>query len=201
MLRSRRPGKKQFGETVAAFRAEHPTGRVFAVDEARFGLKTWFRRRWCPRGHRPPWLHQHRYEWTWLYAAVEPATGESLTLYMPHLDGDCFGVFLEELRRAYPDDAIRLVLDGAGAHVSAKVGWPEAITPLPLPPRSPELDPAERWFGALRGPLANTAFESLAALEAALSEALRPYWEDAKRLARLTGYGWWTAATGSILTS
>ncbi|MEM6288239.1 MAG: hypothetical protein AAF845_13910, partial [Bacteroidota bacterium] len=70
-----------------------------------------------------------------------------------------------------------------------------------LPPRSPELDPAERWFGALRGPLANTAFESLAALEAALSEALRPYWEDAKRLARLTGYGWWTAATGSILTS
>lgn len=120
---------------------------------------------------------------------------------MPHLDGDCFGVFLEELRRAYPDDAIRLVLDGAGAHVSAKVGWPEAITPLPLPPRSPELDPAERWFGALRGPLANTAFESLAALEAALSEALRPYWEDTRRLARLTGYGWWTAATGSILTS
>lgn len=171
------------------------------MDEARFGLKTWFRRRWCPSGFRPPWPHQHRYEWTWLYAAVEPATGESVCLYMPHLDGDCFGAFLVELRRAYPDGEVLLVLDGAGAHVSGKVAWPEGITPLPLPARSPELDPAERWFGGLRGPLANTAFESLAALETSLTEALRPYWEDTRRLARLTGYGWWTAATGSILTS
>lgn len=75
------------------------------------------------------------------------------------------------------------------------------MRPLSLPARSPALDPAERWFGALRGPLANTAFERLAALEEALTEALRPYWEGVKRLARLTGYGWWTAATGSILTS
>lgn len=171
------------------------------MDEARFGLKTWFRRRWCPFGFRPPWPHQHRYEWTWLYAAVEPSTGESLTLYMPHLDGDCFGAFLTELRRAYPDAPVLLVLDRAGAHVSGHVAWPTGIAPLLLPPRSPELDPAERWFGELRGPLANTAFESLAALEASLTDALRPYWESPSRLARLTGYGWWTAVTGSILTS
>ncbi len=75
------------------------------------------------------------------------------------------------------------------------------MAPLLLPPRSPELDPAERWFGELREPLANTAFESLDALEASLSAALRPYWEDPSLLARLTGYGWWTKVTGSILTS
>ena len=177
------------------------------MDEARFGLKTWFRRRWCPSGFRSPWPHpslprkgRHRYEWLWLYAAVEPATGESLTLYMPHLDGVCLQVFLEQLRQAFPEDPVLVVLDRAGSHVSGQVEWPAGMAPLLLPARSPELDPAERWFGELRGPLANTAFESLAALEAELTEALRPYWEDVSRLAQLTGYAWWTATTGSMLT-
>ena len=64
--------------------------RVLALDEARFGLKSWHRRRWCPCGHRPPWVVQDRYEWLWLYAAVEPATGESCCLYLPYLDAGCF---------------------------------------------------------------------------------------------------------------
>lgn len=170
------------------------------MDESRFGLKTWFRRRWCPFGSRPPWPHQHKYEWLWLYAAVEPATGESFCLYLPHLDGICFEAFLRELRRAYPEQ-ILLVLDGAGAHVSGEVEWPDAIRPLWLPARSPELDPAERWFEELRRPLSNTAFASLDALAEALTGELRRYWADPSLLARLTGYGWWTAATGSILTS
>jgi hypothetical protein len=47
------------------------------MDEARLGLKVWFRRRWCPKGVRPPWIVEDRYEWLWLYAAIEPRTGES----------------------------------------------------------------------------------------------------------------------------
>ena len=31
-------------------------------DEARFGLKSWHRRRWCPFGVRPPWVVQDKYE-------------------------------------------------------------------------------------------------------------------------------------------
>lgn len=174
---------------------------MFALDEARFGLQTHFRRRWCPRGVRPPWPHQHRYEWLWLYAAVEPATGESFCLYLPHLDGVCLEVFLGELRRAYPEDEILLVLDRAGAHTSSRVVWPEGITPLLLPARSPELDPAERWFRELRGALSNVAHATLDRLEEALTQAMRPYWADVRKLARLVGYPWWIEATGSILTS
>lgn len=205
---SRRPGKKQFRcEVESRPREGRPQARFFALDEARFGLQTHFRRRWCPSGHRPPWPHQHRYEWLWLYAAVEPATGEAgelvrhLCLYMPHLDGVCFEAFLYELRRAYPGDEIVLVLDRAGAHISGAVRWPEAIAPFYLPPRSPELDPAERWFRELRGALSNVAHATLGVLAAELTDALRPYWEDGRRLAQLVGYSWWTVATGSILTS
>ncbi|MGI9176200.1 MAG: transposase [Rhodothermales bacterium] len=140
-------------------------------------------------------------EWLWLYAAVEPATGESFCLYLPHLDGVCFEAFLGEVRRAYPGDEIVLVLERAGAHISGAVAWPEEMMPFYLPPRSPELDPAERWFQELRGSLSNVAHATLEEMADALTTALRPWWEDVRRLARLVGYSWWTAATGSILTS
>jgi len=66
--------------------------RVFAMDEARFGLKVTHRRLWCPFGSRPPWTHDHQYHWFWLYA--EPVSGT--VLFLPHVDGLCFQRFLEE---------------------------------------------------------------------------------------------------------
>jgi transposase len=120
---------------------------------------------------------------------------------MPHLDGVCFEAFLRALRRAFPDGEIVLVLDRAGAHISGEVTWPDGVSPLLLPPRSPELDPAERWFREVRGSLSNVAHATLGVLAEALTAALRPYWEDTRRLARLVGFPWWVAATGSILTS
>jgi transposase len=171
------------------------------MDEARFGLKVWHRRRWCPTGHRPPWKVEDRYEWTWLYVAVEPATGESFSLYMPHLDGDCFEIFLAKLRERYPGDEIVLVLDGAGAHRNKSVAWPDGVEGMPLPAYSPELNPAERWFEELRARLSNCIFETTQAIEEALTEALRPFWEAPEHLARLTGYGWWIENISSMPTS
>lgn len=172
------------------------------MDEARFGLKTWFRRRWCPSGFRPPWVFQDRYEWLWLYAAVEPATGESFCLYMPFLNGDCFEVFLQELGKAYAEsEEIVLVSDRAGSHTSGQVKWPEGMRSLLLPACSPELDPVERWFEELRGELSNEAFESAEAMAEALTAAMQPYWEDPAKLAQLVGYDWWTDAFGAIQTS
>jgi transposase len=171
------------------------------MDEARFGLKTWHRRRWCPKGFRPPWIYEDKYEWVWLYAAVEPETGESFCLYLPRLDAQCFEVFLEELEKAYPDEEIVLVLDGAPGHRSGKISWPEKIEALPLPRYSPELNPPERWFEELRARLSNRVLESVEEMMEALSEALRPYWEDPSMLARLTGYGWWLEGISNIRTS
>lgn len=171
--------------------------RVFAMDEARFGLKTFSWRRWCPEGHRPPWTQKQKYQWLWLYAAVEPATGESFCLEMSHVDGECFETFLWEMKKAYPEDPIVLVFDRAGSHRSGKVQWPDRMAPLFLPPRSPELNPAERWFEELRRRLSNRVFESIEAIQEALEKALRPYWEDKALLQRLTGYGWWMEAVAS----
>ena len=175
--------------------------RFFALDEARFGLKVWHRRRWCPRSYRPPWQVEDRYEWVWLYAAVEPVSGESFCFYMPGVNGRCFELFLAQLRKAYPTERIVLVVDGAPAHRSGKVEWPKGMEKLELPRYSPELDPVERWFKELRDRLSNSVFATLEELEEALTHELRPYWEEPLRLARLAGYGWWLEAFNPIPTS
>ena len=122
-------------------------------------------------------------------------------LLLPRTDGLCFEAFLHAFRDAVPAGRIGLVLDGTGSHTSDQVTWPADLTALRLPPYSPELNPAERWFEALRAALANRVFESLEQLEQALTEALRPYWTEPAKLGRLTGYRWWNDAVQNIPTS
>lgn len=144
---------------------------------------------------------EDRYEWLWLYAAVEPASGESFYLYLPRLDGACFETFLWELSKAYPGEQIVLVLDGAPGHRSGRVSWPEGMEALPLPPYSPELNPVERLFEELRAGLSNMVFGSVEAMMETLTGVLKPYWKTPPALARLTGYGWWLEGIPNMQTS
>lgn len=49
-----------------------------------------------------------------------------------------------------PDRLAVLIMDGAGWHVSNGLVVPENITPLLLPPYSPELNPVERLWAWIR---------------------------------------------------
>ena len=57
--------------------------RTFFMDEARLGQQGTLTRVWAKAGSRPAAVRQTRYEWVYLYAAVEPATGESAALVGP----------------------------------------------------------------------------------------------------------------------
>jgi transposase len=168
------------------------------LDEARFGLTGKHRRRWCPSGKRPPWEHEDRYQGLWLYAAVEPASGDSFVLFLPRTDGACRESFLSAFRHAVPEPTVGLVLDNSGSHGKARVDWPKGITKLSRPPYSPELNPAERWVEERRKSLAKRVFTCIAELEEAVTEALRPYWDDPDKLVRLTTYPWWKEGTSEL---
>ncbi len=172
--------------------------RVWAFDEGRFGLKVWLRRRWCPLGVRPPWVVDDRYEWLWLYAAVEPATGDSFFLLMPGVDSACLQVFVDRFGEYVQGERVGVVLDGSGSHGSGTVRWPEHVVRLPLPSYSPELNPAEMVFRALRAKLSNRVFEDLSQLREALCEALGAFWEEPVCLRSLTAYPWWLEGAQAI---
>ena len=129
-----------------------------------------------------------RYEYFWLFGAVEPLTGESLFLEMPALDTACFQAYLDELSLAYPDTLNLLVIDGAPAHVAKRLQIPDNVLLVRLPPYSPELNPIERVWQDLRKWLGSTLQPDLAALKDRVAAILCNYSHET--LASITSYGY-----------
>lgn len=176
---------------IAAFASEGRPVRLFFEDEARVGLHLPRYRRLTARGVGPKQPFEPLYEYYWLYGAVEPATGEGHFWEMPALDAECFSLFLAKLSEAYPASLNVVVLDNAPAHVAATVRVPANVVLLPLPPYSPELNPVERLWLAVRQAVdvfdeaVRTTLDGLREHTAEIIRSLTP-----ERVASLTGYGY-----------
>jgi len=100
---------------------------------------------------RPPGRCDKRFEWAYLFAAAEPATGAGVALVLPEATTATVGLFPTELAASPPADVHAvLVLDGAGWHGARALAVPPNVTLVPLPAYSPELDPVERVWLYLR---------------------------------------------------
>ena len=131
-------------------------------DEAGFGRINKPKYCWCFPGLRPTVPCHHIREYRYVYGAVEPLTGESLFLVMPYCDTACMNVFLDELSKAYPNDFILLVADGAAWHRSKELRMPRNIEIFPLPPATPEMNPIEQiWKEIRKRGFRNETFQSL----------------------------------------
>jgi transposase len=119
-------------------------------------------------------------------------------VYLPGMDSGCLQSFLKEISKAYSENHLLVVLDGAPSHRSEEIVCPERVELLRLPAYSPERDPVERWFQEFRRELSNRAFETVELVQEALGQALLPYWEDTARLRRLTGFAWWVEAVDAL---
>jgi transposase len=162
---------------LAQLSQAHPDRAIWAEDEARFGLKTW---------------HQ-RYEWFYLYGALEPLQGRSLFWLLPDLTEESVRFFVEALRRDVGQDLV-LIWDGAAGHRAVQQRGVDEVCAVSLPPASPQLNPVESVWRILRKKLANRLFESVAALQEAVMEELRVFWEQPQVVISLTAYPWWRKA-------
>ena len=100
---------------------------------------------------RPPAPHDQRTAWDYLFGAICPAKGKGAGLVLPYCDTEAMAAQLVEISWAVaPGAHAVLLLDQAGWHVSPKLKVPGNITLLPLPPRSPELNPMENVWQFVR---------------------------------------------------
>ena len=96
--------------------------------------------RWWLRGRRPPGRCDRRFEWAYIFAAVEPATGADVALVLPQATATAMNLFLAEFAAGLPEDVHAvMVLDRAGWHGARALAVPSNVTLVPLPPYSPEL--------------------------------------------------------------
>jgi transposase-like protein len=162
-------------------------------DEARFGRSSEPHRCWAPKGVRPTVPAQIVREYEYSYAAVSPHDGVLDTLVLPQVNAEVMGMFLAEVAQRHADEFIVMVLDGAGWHKAKRLQVPTNMRLIPLPPWSPQLNPAEHVWDEVREKwFANRRFESMEQLERQLVAGLAALEADAPRMASLTGFDWIT---------
>jgi hypothetical protein len=170
--------------------------RVGHADEQRIGLRGTTRRVWGRRGVKVHQRLQLRYEWAYLFAAVDARAGAIWWDWLPTMTAADLRPALAELRARDLLDA--LVWDGAPSHADADVRA-VGLPLVALPPYSPELNPAERLFEEVRrrveGDVYATLDDKLAAVEAFLHELDA----DPARVRQLCDWGWLTAAQDALL--
>jgi transposase len=80
-----------------------------------------------------------------VFGAVGYATGEVCSRLSLHKHSEAFVGFLEQLRHAWPDEKLVVVLDNVGYHKSHHTqAWRPRICPFFLPSYTPELNLMER---------------------------------------------------------
>ena len=165
--------------------------RLMFQDEGRFGLLGKPRRCWAPVGVRPVVGARLLRKFSYAFAAVSPHDGVMDSLIVPWVNASTMSMFLSSVAQRHPDEYIVMVMDQAGWHIAQELEVPQNMRLVLLAPYSPEINPAEHIWDALREDcIGNTVFASLDAADKALSKGLRSLESDPARMQSLTGFKW-----------
>ena len=169
--------------------------RVGVADEQRIGLRGTTRRVWGRRGVKVRQRLQLRYEWAYLFAAVDARAGTIRWDWLDTMKAEDLRPVVAELRARGLLDG--LVWDGAPSHADAAVRA-VGLPLVALPPYSPELNPAERLFEEVRRRVEGTVYATLEDKLAAVEAFLDELDADPARVRSLCGWGWITDALDSL---
>lgn len=165
--------------------------RVWVSDEARFGLQPCLRRAWVSQGVRAHKSSSCRYDWQYIWGALQIGGGGSEFLYTNRADGDVSAAFLRQVSQRDPYAVHIVIWDGASFHPrNADPRLPDNVVVLRQPPYSPELNPVEKLWDMLRDWLCNRRWKSLDDLLEAATHWLGKFWGEPRRILSLVGDGW-----------
>lgn len=157
------------------------------ADEIQVGLLGQVRRRWGRCGVRIRQRVQRRRKYRSLFLAAAVRTGRIWYCWLDSMKGEEFCGVVRGIEQAGVLDAV--VWDGAPGHTDHRLGR-VGVPLIPLPAYSPELNPAERLFEAIRAALAGEVYADLAA-KCARVEAMLAGWDaHPAQVLSLVGWPW-----------
>lgn len=158
----------------------------------RVGQKTHRTRVWAKTGTRPRQVTDLRTGCAYLYGAICPERGVGAAMVMQRAETQGMQLHLDEISaNIAPGAHAVLVLDRAGWHTTGKLKTPANITLMPLPPRSPELNPAENVWQHLRQRwLSNRIFKTYDDIIDAVCDAWKRLIHDPARITSIGTRSW-----------
>ena len=174
--------------------------KVWIQDEHRYGLISTIRRCWTLQGHEVRVPYKAEYKWGYVYGALEFVTGDAEFIYLSSVSLECSYLFLEQLVATDPEAIHIVIWDQAGFHQKAdQHELPEQIRLLPLPAYCPELSPIENLWDPVKREVSNAVWETLDAMEKAITKVLKPFWESSEHVISLLGNNWLTDGVSEFL--
>lgn len=168
--------------------------RLMFQDEGRFGLLGTPQRCWAPRGTRPVVGARLERKYIYAFSAVSPHDGVMDSLVLPWVNAETMSMFLAEVAQRHATEFVFMVMDQAGWHIAGELSVPDNMRLMFLPPYSPELNPAEHLWDALREDcFANHVFRNLDHVEQALTKGIVALEADPVRTQSMTGFKWITS--------
>ena len=171
------------------------SSRIGFADELRLGLRGTSRRVWGRRGVKVRQRLQLKYDWWYLFAAVDGRAGTVSWTWVDSMKATDLAPLMEALRTNAPLDA--LVWDGASSHRDDAVRA-VGVPLVTLPAYSPELNPAERLFEEVRRHVEGRVYATLADKVAAVNDFLDELDADPARVRSLCGWAWIDAAIATL---
>jgi len=168
--------KDEFPNFVAAVAAANPGKaiEVWAQDETRIGQKGALGRRWAEKGSQPTAVVHGGFQAGWLFGAFCAERDVGVAEWSERVSTEVMNRHLASISSSVPGDRHAIVvMDGAGWHAKAKdLVVPPNLTLATTPPYCPELNPAERVWGHLKGgPLLHRLYKDKAEIVAACAAA------------------------------
>lgn len=168
--------------------------RLVFQDEGRFELLGSPRRCWAPAHVRPVVGARLERKYLCAFSAVSPHDGVLDSLVLPWVNAETMSMLLAEVAERHARQFVLMVMDEAGWHLAGERLEPSNMRLMFLPPYSPELNPAEHLWEAIREQcFANQVFRSLDAVERALTRGLVALEADQARVRSMTGFDWITS--------
>lgn len=168
------------------------------LDEMRVGLVGTSRRRWGIRGVKIIRPIQRRYQWTYLVLLVDGARGALWWAWQDTMKSDDLLGTVRGIREHRYVDAV--AWDGAPSHRERRVRG-LGVPLVELPPYSPELNPPERVFEAIRREVEGEVYATLADKQAAVERYLQELDADPARVRSLVGWPWMQDALARLPSS
>lgn len=146
--------------------------RYFVQDESRFGQRTMAGKKITLKGVKPVGMSDQKRGNFYLYGAVNILSGESLFVEYEKMNQACFQDFIDQLSQQYPESQNFLHMDQAKFHQGKELEWPENVIPIFQPPYSPELNPIERVWQAIKREMKWEIYETLDKVKERVREVL-----------------------------
>ena len=188
--------QQEVADAIDEKQSDYSNIRLFSQDETRYGLLPVANRRITLSGIKPVAEIEYSFTSMSLYGAVDPQNGDHFFLEFPHLNADCFQIFINQFSTQFSESLNVMVLDNGRFHQAKKLEIPDNVILLFLPPYSPELNPIERLWQDLKAKLFCQADDTIEAMQKKITEIIHAY--STTTIAKITGFSFFVKTDNVI---